>query len=172
MSAANMATNRFLYQISQELARFNSGLLGFFRCPVCLRDLPVKNFGIGDVDCAISEEHIIPDSVGGKQTTFLCKRCNSTFGTRQTKWLSEWVEINEGGAPFYTNPKKQRARISTNGLSLNGSLKLAEDGTIEFYTDRRRSNPNNFNAHWKAYPLGSGLPTSCAVKACCRAVFM
>lgn len=139
MGAANVTNYWFLCKISQELARFDSSLLGYFRCPVCLRDLPVENFGIDDIDSAITEEHIIPDSVGGRQTTLLCQRCNSTFGHKQTKWLSEWIEVNEGDAPFHSNPRKQRARLSANGQSLNGSLKLGVDGAIEFHSDRRRS---------------------------------
>lgn len=143
-----MQKNTFLYEVSQELARFDAKLLGLFRCPVCLRDLPIGNFGSSDADNAINEEHIIPDSVGGKQTTFLCKRCNSTFGHRQTKWLVEWIELTEGGAPFPIDPKKQKARISANGRKLNGSMHLGEDGALEFCSDRKRSNPVDFEAHW------------------------
>lgn len=144
-----MTKNKFLYEISQELGRFDVNLLGIFRCPTCLRDLPVENFGSANSDNAINEEHIIPDSVGGKQTTFLCKSCNSTFGHKQTKWLVEWIELSEGGAPFSTNPKKQKARISANGTKLNGSMLLGDDGALEFYADRKRSNPADFDAHWR-----------------------
>lgn len=143
-----MTKDKFLYQISQELARFDINLLGSFRCPACLRDLPIENFGSKDGDNAINEEHIIPASVGGRQTTFLCKRCNSTFGHKQTKWLAEWIELNKDGAPFLIDPKKQKARMSANGRKLNGSMRLREDGALEFYTDRKRSNPVDFDAHW------------------------
>jgi len=144
-----MTNDKSLYEISQELARFNVNLLGLFRCPACLRDLPVENFGNADVNKAISEEHIIPDAVGGKHTTFLCKRCNSSFGHNQTKWLVEWIKLNEGGALFPTNPKKQKARIRANGRKINGSMHLAEGGELEFYTDRKRTNPIDYDAHWR-----------------------
>lgn len=143
-----MQKNTFLYEVSQELARFDAKLMGLFRCPVCLRDLPIDNFGSPDADNAISEEHIIPASVGGKQTTFLCKRCNSTFGHRQTKWLVDWIELTEGDTPFPIAPKKQKARMSDNGCKLNGSMRLGDDGALEFYTDRERSNPVDFDAYW------------------------
>ena len=97
LRATIMQKNTFLNEISQELARFDERLLDWFRCPACLRDLPIGNFRSSDEDNSFNEEHIIPDSVGGKQTTFLCKRCNSTFGHKQTKWLVEWIELNEGG---------------------------------------------------------------------------
>lgn len=144
-----MIENKFLYEISQELARFDFNLLGIFRCPTCLRDLRIEKCGSADTDNAISEEHIIPDAVGGKQTTFLCKSCNSMFGHKQTKWLAEWIELNEGGAPFPKNPKKQKASLRANGRKLNGSMRLGEDGALEFYTDRKRSNPVDFEAHWR-----------------------
>jgi len=140
--------NVFLYEVSQELARFDARLLGLFRCPVCLRDLPIRNFGSSYADDAINEEHIIPASVGGKQTTFLCKKCNSTFGHKQTKWLVEWIELNEGGAPFPREPKKQKAKIIANGHKLNGSMRHGADGALEFISDRKRSNPADFDAYW------------------------
>ena len=96
----------------------------------------------------ITEEHIIPASGGGKITTFLCKKCNSSFGHKQMRWLSDWIEINESKAPFFADPKKQGAQLTANGRKLNGTLKIANDGAVEFYTDKKRSNPNDFNAHW------------------------
>ena len=143
-----MHKNTVLKEISQELARFDERLLGLFRCPACLRDLPIGNFRSSDEDHSFNEEHIIPDSVGGKQTTFLCKRCNSTFGHKQTKWLVEWIELNEGGAPFPIDPKKQKAKIIANGRRLNGSARLGGDGALEFFADRNRSNPVDYDAHW------------------------
>jgi HNH endonuclease len=130
-----------LLEISQELTRFKYELRGLFRCPTCLCDYPIDSK-------EITEEHIIPDSSGGKMTTFLCKRCNSSFGHRQTRWLSDWIELSESNTPFHIDPKKQRAQLTANGRKLNGALKIAEDGAIEFYTDKRRSNPVDFEAHW------------------------
>ena len=76
-------TNTSLVEISQELTRFDYRLQGLFRCPTCLRDIPIENIGMSNNESAINEEHIIPDSVGGKLTTFLCKKCNSSFGSKQ-----------------------------------------------------------------------------------------
>lgn len=132
----------FLLEISQELARFQFDLLGKFRCPVCFEDHIIASR-------EISEEHVIPISQGGKVTTFLCKPCNSTFGSKQTRWLSDWIDLNEGGAPFHIDPKKQGAKCTANGRTVNGSLKVADDGVLEFWDDRNRSNPKDYDAHWK-----------------------
>ncbi len=139
-----------LMELSQELARFSNDLRGLFRCPTCLNDFPVGGNSHSKEHERITEEHIIPQSVGGRLTTFLCKGCNSIFGARQTRWLGEWIDLNEGKAPFPINPKKQKAKLKANGLVSNGSLRLAEDGAIEFISDRRRSNPKHHDELWKA----------------------
>ena len=130
-----------LLEISQELTRFKYELRGLFRCPTCLFDYPIDSK-------QITEEHIVPASSGGKITTFLCKKCNSSFGHKQTRWLSDWIEINESKAPFFADPKKQCAQLTANGRKLNGTLKMARDGVIEFYADKKRSNPIDYDAHW------------------------
>ncbi|AWD22955.1 hypothetical protein B6K69_15800 [Fuscovulum blasticum] len=145
-----------LLEISQELTRFKYELRGLFRCPTCLRDYPISSK-------EITEEHIVPDSCGGKITTFLCKTCNSSFGHKQTRWLSDWIELNEGNGLFHSDPKKQRAQLKADGRTLNGSLSIADDGALEFTTDRRRSNPVDFEAHWNGpkpakISITTGLP--------------
>ncbi len=133
--------SKSLLEISQELARFKCDLLGQFRCPTCFCDYPISS-------SEITEEHIIPDASGGKISTFLCRRCNSSFGHKQTRWLSDWIELGESRTPFHIDPKKQRAKVTAEGRTISGSLKIGADGAIEFYADRRRSNPADFDTHW------------------------
>jgi hypothetical protein len=138
---SNQLKLRSLLEISQELTRFKYELHGVFRCPTCLRDYPIDSKDI-------TEEHIIPDACGGKLTTFLCRDCNSSFGHKQTRWLADWIELNEGNGLFHVNPKKQRSHLTANGRTINGSLSIAKDGAIEFTADPSRSNPVDFEAHW------------------------
>jgi hypothetical protein len=135
-----------LLELSQELARFSYELRGKFRCPTCLRDFTCNS--PSTEDGLITEEHIIPKSAGGTLSTFLCKGCNSSFGAKQTRWLGDWINHNKGKAPFPINPKKQKARATANGLTVNGSLRLAEDGAIEFISDRTRSDPKQYDQLW------------------------
>ena len=130
-----------LLEISQELARFDLRLSGKFLCPACFKELPIDSE-------QVTEEHIVPRSAGGLVTTFLCNSCNSTFGRKQTRWLSDWITLNEGNAPFHENQKLQRARLSNSGREIGGSLRMAEDGAIEFISDISRSNPNDFGSFW------------------------
>lgn len=141
----------YLRDVSLELARFEPKRTNFFRCPVCLRDLPVENLGINDIDAGISEEHIVPDSVGGKHTTFLCKRCNSFFGHKQTARLSEWLQYLKADTPFITDGKKQRGtKLHSGEIALNGRLELEETGAINFISDRKRSNKTSFDTFWES----------------------
>jgi hypothetical protein len=138
-----------LLEISQELTRFNYELRGLFRCPTCLCDYPLDSK-------EITEEHIIPDSCGGRMTTFLCRKCNSFFGHKQTRCLSDWIELNEGNTPFHNDPNKQRAQLTVNGRRLAGSLRLGNNGAVEFCTDKKRSNPIDFEAFWNG-PKSSAI---------------
>ncbi|GGH24560.1 HNH endonuclease [Cribrihabitans marinus] len=132
----------YLLEISQELARFNIEWRRQFRCPTCLRDYPLDSK-------EITEEHIIPVSQGGKVTTFLCKSCNSMFGAKQTRWLSDWIDLNEGGTPFHGDPRKQKVKVSSNGNTLTASLSMGEDGGIDIFPDKSRSDPKQYEAYWK-----------------------
>lgn len=133
----------YLLELSQELTRFQLECRGHFRCPTCLRDYPITS-------TQITEEHIIPDSSGGKVTTFLCNRCNSFFGSKQTRWLSDWIDLIEGGAPFHTDPKKQRASVSRGGNSIAAKVSLADNGAIKVIPDRTRSDPKQYDAYLSA----------------------
>ena len=133
--------SQYLLEISQELTRFNIDWQGKFRCPTCLKDYPLDSK-------EITEEHIVPDSQGGRVTTFLCGPCNSFFGHKQTRWLSDWIDLVEGGAPFHRDPKKQKARVTSNGNTLTANLSLSDDGAIQIFADRSRSNPTQYDAYW------------------------
>lgn len=135
------AKSEYLLEISQELTRFDYELRGLFRCPTCFCDHPISSK-------EITEEHIVPHSIGGKITTFLCKTCNSAFGHKQTRWLADWIELNEGNGLFHVDPKKQKTKLEFNNLTLNGSLSIAEDGAFEIFTDPKRSNPIDFKSFW------------------------
>lgn len=139
-----------LLEISQELTRFKYELRGHFRCPTCFRDLPIENIESKDASLAITEEHVIPDAVNGKISTFLCQKCNNFFGTKQTRRLGDWIELNEGGAPFHLDPGKQRAHILFEGKKINGQMKIADDGALEFYASRAHSDKRAYDAFWSA----------------------
>jgi hypothetical protein len=136
----SISKHQALVEISEELNKFIPGIGNVVRCPTCLRDYPIDSK-------ELTEEHIIPDSVtghiaaGDKLTTILCKKCNSMFGTKQTKWLGEWIEIFEGGEIFNLDGKKQKLGVKTKSGRLNSTARVADDGAIEIITTPERNNP-------------------------------
>jgi len=56
--------------------------------------------------------------------------------------------LNESIELFHADPKKQRTQLTADGRKINGTLKVTEDGALEFYTDKKRSNPVDYEAHW------------------------
>lgn len=133
--------NAALLELSQELCRFDLEYFGKVLCPACLAGLELTR------PDEISEEHIFPHSVGGKITTILCKACNNKFGTKQTKWLGEYVEIYRANTPFHPNEKKQSRRVKINGIDLGGSWRQLEDGSLELFVDKGRTSPESYNAY-------------------------
>lgn len=132
------------------MCRFDLSFRGVILCPTCLRRLPIDPKEVTSDKDKITEEHIIPESVGGKVTSFLCKKCNSHFGQNQTRWLSEFIQLNEGGILFPLDPKKQKAGLHADGLRIGGHLRLASDGAIEFVDDRSRTNPADYDKFWSS----------------------
>jgi hypothetical protein len=68
--------------------------LDFPVCPICLERDPSH------------EEHVPPESIGGKVMTLTCQRCNNDFGTAEEQWRSLFdlemtvhVESTDGSVP-------------------------------------------------------------------------
>lgn len=78
---------KILEMLSENLQVFYPSLKNHFMCPTCLRKIPLNE------KHNISEAHIIPNSAGGKLKTYLCRDCNSMFGTKQDKWFGELIRI-------------------------------------------------------------------------------
>lgn len=129
-----------LLELSQELCRFNLDFFGKIVCPTCLKNLELSR------PSEISEEHIFPDSVGGKLTTILCKPCNSMFGSKQTRWLGEYVELYHAKTSFHPDEKKQSRRVKINGIDLGGTWRESADGSLNLFIDRKRTSPENYTA--------------------------
>ncbi|MCC1480050.1 hypothetical protein J1C52_00195 [Roseibaca sp. Y0-43] len=134
--------------MAQELARFDQKKQWEFCCPTCLNYYSIESKDI-------TEEHIIPESRGGKTTTFLCKSCNSFFGGKQTRCLSDWIEINEGKAPFHQDPKKQKTTLKSGKLKISGHLSIGEQKQLIFHADKNRSNPTDYSAFSRGENISS-----------------
>lgn len=76
--------NEVAAKLACSLTEFYPECADQFLCPTCLRFVPLNR------PEDISEAHIVPRAAGGRVATVLCRKCNSTFGTRQDKWMAEY----------------------------------------------------------------------------------
>lgn len=126
--------DQILTRISENASRFDSSYEGKFVCPTCLKATPINK------PSDISEAHIVPRYVGGSLKTYLCKGCNSFFGSKQDLWFGEYLHLlKSGGSVFATN--KQQKTFTLNGVKVTGSFRETKDGALEFITYRNLTSP-------------------------------
>lgn len=59
-----------------NLKLYCSALPGQFLCPLCFHGFPVESIEWGHLSLA----HVVPEVLGGRMCTLLCKACNNTLG--------------------------------------------------------------------------------------------
>ncbi|MDD4584169.1 MAG: HNH endonuclease [Eubacteriales bacterium] len=112
-----------LTAISENLAAFSPKFTGKFVCPICL-----ELIDINELD-RISEAHIIPKAAvsGEKLMTWLCTKCNNTFGHSFDKWFGEYINYQQKGSLLTENITK--GKLSFNGIEYNGKVIKHKDST-------------------------------------------
>lgn len=108
-------------------------------CPTCMNVIPVHELG------KISEAHIIPKAAGGKLKTFICKDCNSKFGSKQDKWFGDILNIanNPNSSILLTAIKDGYFEID--GTKVNGTWKQEQNGNFSFYIHVNRNSPQKID---------------------------
>src|SRR5690606_25279696 len=135
MANASKIKSRALRSISKAIGLFYPELRGIFICPTCLDHVPLTK------QDTVSVAHILPRSCGGTRTTYLCRSCNSAFGTAQDKWLGEYVEQSK----VSFNPlraKHQSGSFTVNDVKVNGRYHVRDDGVIEFIGSDGTNSPD------------------------------
>ena len=151
--------NKILGMLSQNLEMFYPRLKNYYMCPTCLNKIPLKE------KHKISEAHIIPKAVGGKLKTFICRDCNSRFGSKQDKWFGDIIRIaNDKHSSFLSTGIKDGYFI-LDGIKVNGHWKKDEDGNFTFYIHIDRNSPEvnkliqeRFSTHPPKVKLSVPLP--------------
>jgi hypothetical protein len=126
---------KILQMLSDNLAVFFPELKGCFRCPVCLTDIPL------DEKNRISEAHIIPKAAQGKLKTYLCAKCNSTFGKQQDKWFGEWVRLANQETPTVLATNIRDKYFELDGVKIHGEWKIDSNKNLCFYIHKDRNSP-------------------------------
>ncbi len=71
--------HRIFAELAADLAAVIPGTSNAMLCPLCLRPYPEE--AIDGEDPELTEEHIIPENLGGKLVTLSCKPCNNIQGS-------------------------------------------------------------------------------------------
>ncbi len=121
-----------------------------FICPLCLKRI-IKSRHLQNI---VSEEHILPESLGGSLTTLTCKECNNRQGSQLDASLVQRVRVEQGeypingrvfigegefGADTYF-PNDENAPIKIVGIPKQSNPKSVETSEIAL-----RSGPENIS---------------------------
>lgn len=93
-------------------------------CPTCMDTF---KFDVEDEIAKITMGHVVPEFAGGKQWTILCKRCNDTFGSKQDKWLGEYLDVLVTPEATPLHAKTISRRLTVNGVEVNGLIKPSDN---------------------------------------------
>lgn len=126
-----------LKSFSEHLSKFYPELENTFVCPTCLIHIPCEERS------EISEAHIMPEAVDGWQTTFICKNCNSTFGSKQDRWLGEHLHMEKND--FDVLEANNVRSFDINGRRFNGKIDADHRKGVSIYIDLSRSAPDGMD---------------------------
>ena len=124
-----------LKMLSNNLGYFYPDIKDHFMCPTCLAKIPIKNVK------EISEAHIIPTAAGGELKTFLCRKCNSLFGTKQDKWFGELVKLYQNDKPSIYAASIKEKFFMIDDIKVNGCWEKDENHNFSFTIHKNRNSP-------------------------------
>jgi HNH endonuclease len=151
--AKGQEKRKFLFEkFSSQLNSLDEqGLLNFeleykktFICPICM-----KQFSVDDLDTSkdnfLTLEDAPPKSLGGKANTLSCKKCNSEFGHEIDYHLTE--RLNELELHSFLPNTGSKAIITHNGIKVQGTVKVGENGKITITHLEKVNNPKTLKKY-------------------------
>jgi len=123
--------------LSEHLQSFGIGYEDSVICPTCLSALNLNR------DRAyFSAGHILPEVSGGKEWTFLCRKCNSLFGQRQDKWFGEYLNILYNPNGTFLHAKTKSKYININGEIIRANIEICDpSGCIRIFVPTDENPP-------------------------------
>lgn len=110
-------------------------------CPLCWQETPYDD---------LSVEHIVPGSVGGKQTTLTCRRCNNDHCRDLDAHLAQYQRI----ADAFQGHGTLKTKLNINGHDMIASLEWG-NGYKDFHVVGKATNPAASDASQKAFADGN-----------------
>ncbi len=140
--------------LNQHLRSFGTAYENVVICPTCLSELNLSQ----DERC-FTAGHILPEAAGGKEWTFLCRKCNSRFGENQDKWFGEYLDILCNPTGTILHAKTKRKYINVNGENIRAEISISEpDKGIDIFL------PINLNPPGKVQNIVLGSRPQFSVK--------
>lgn len=109
-------------------------------CPLCWKEVPYAR---------LTEEHIVPENVGGHEWTLTCKGCNNTTGSTLDSHLKHFQDAIDGAR----GRSPLDITLDIEGHKLRAELILGSD-CREFRVIDRASNPIAIEGSKKAWESG------------------
>jgi 5-methylcytosine-specific restriction endonuclease McrA len=126
----NLARRVQLFRnLAQDLSSIMVGKRDVILCPLCLNEFTQHDVKTG----LLTEEHIIPASTGGTETTLTCKPCNNVAGHRIDKHLARKIALD---AAFRgESPAKMKFRLpkAAGGYGAPADFHRRTDGSIHIH---------------------------------------
>lgn len=129
-----------LRMLSDSFIEFDPQSKNHFVCPTCIRV-----FSLSDELDQISYAHIEPKAAGGGLATYLCKSCNSRFGTNQDKWYGEWLRLARDDSATIFDTKIKEPRFKYEDIPVGGEWRRKPDGGFDFFIDIERNSPDTLS---------------------------
>lgn len=153
-SVAKKSTKQRLQKIfpvlARDLAEVENAKGGDrIRCPLCL-----SYFGREAIeDERLTEEHIIPESVGGRLTTITCQRCNNSHGTRLDPHLTAAAKAIE----VLSGSREITSRVHIGNSSFTAEVILNPDPSVinEVVVIEKASDPRQVKEAMAALRTGA-----------------
>lgn len=110
-------------------------------CPLCWQETPYDD---------LSLEHMVPGSVGGKQTTLTCRKCNNDHGCDLDSHLTQYQRVKDA----FQGHGTLKTKMNINGHEMIANLKWG-DGQKNFHVVGKATNPAASDASQEEFKAGN-----------------
>lgn len=127
--------SKTLKKLAQNLSSFYPEYQNRFMCPTCLRVIPLTQ------SAEISEAHVVPKKAGGNLCTYLCRRCNSEFGSQQDKWFGEYLRLLKERTASIMETDIKAGHFLIDDKRVGGTFSVQRGNGFEFQIWKDQTDP-------------------------------
>ncbi len=132
--------NQLFDALLEDLSRVRPSTREEILCPLCL-----ESFGRDAIASKLlSEEHMIPGSVGGRAVTLSCTKCNNEDGTQIDSHLAQKLRMDDALQGYGTMP--MAIEIAGNKMTTDVEWKFGEGENTVVQVIGKASNPSAWPA--------------------------